>query len=217
MLKPMIFWGAAGHARVLREFIGANGYTLVALFDNNPQVSAPFPDLPLYYGVAGFEAWQQTCPHAEIACVVAIGGSSGRARIEIQTFLERQGLRPATVAHPTAFVAASAALGPGCQVLAQAAVCADAALGAACIVNTAASVDHEAILGDGVHIAPGARLGGCVTIGDYAMVGIGAIVLPRVRIGRHAIVGAGSVVTRDVPDGTVVYGNPARIQRDAPV
>jgi acetyltransferase-like isoleucine patch superfamily enzyme len=53
-----------------------------------------------------------------------------------------------------------------------------------------------------------------VTVGDDTLIGIGAIVLPRIRIGRHVIVGAGAVVTRDVPDGKVVYGNPARIQRD---
>jgi len=32
-----------------------------------------------------------------------------------------------------------------------------------------------------------------------------------VRIGRNCIVGAFAVVTRDVPDGQIVAGNPARI------
>jgi sugar O-acyltransferase (sialic acid O-acetyltransferase NeuD family) len=214
MLKPIIFWGAIGHARVLHEFIAASGYELVALFDNNPTVSSPFPQIPLYYGVAGFTRWKQTYQTIEVAGLVAIGGGNGQARLEIQRFLERQGIQPATVVHPTAFVASSAALAPGCQVLAQAAVCAEASLGAACIVNTAASVDHETTLGDGVHVAPGARIAGCVTVGDHTLIGIGAIVLPRVRIGQHVIVGAGAVVTKDIPDGKVVYGNPARIQRD---
>jgi sugar O-acyltransferase (sialic acid O-acetyltransferase NeuD family) len=214
MLKPIIFWGASGHARVLREFIALSGYELVALFDNNPAVSSPFPEIPLYYGISGFTHWKQTCPDAPIAGLVAIGGSSGQARLEIQRFLERQGIQSATVVHPTAFVAAGAALGPGSQVLAQAAVCADACLGAACIINTAASIDHETILGDGVHVAPGARIAGCVTVGDASMIGVGAIVLPRITIGRQVIVGAGAVVTKDIPDGKVVYGNPARIQRD---
>lgn len=214
MLKPIIFWGASGHARVLREFIASSGYELVALFDNHQAVSTPFPEIPLYYGVPGFMRWKQTCPDIPTAGLVAIGGSSGQSRLEIQRFLERQGIQPATVVHPTAFVAADAVLGPGCQVLAQAAVCAGAVLGATCIVNTAASVDHETILGDGVHIAPGARIAGCVTVGDATLIGVGAIILPRIRIGRHVIVGAGSVVTKDVPDGKVVYGNPARIQRD---
>jgi acetyltransferase-like isoleucine patch superfamily enzyme len=52
---------------------------------------------------------------------------------------------------------------------------------------------------------------GPISIGDYAFIGLGTIVLPGVSIGRGAIVGSGSVVTKDVPDNTVVGGNPARI------
>lgn len=50
-----------------------------------------------------------------------------------------------------------------------------------------------------------------VHIGIGAWIGAGATILPGVRVGRNAIVGAASVVTRDVPDSTVVAGNPARI------
>jgi UDP-2-acetamido-3-amino-2,3-dideoxy-glucuronate N-acetyltransferase len=44
-----------------------------------------------------------------------------------------------------------------------------------------------------------------------ARVGGGSVLLPGVTIGVNAFVGAGSVVTRDVPDGVIVAGNPARI------
>jgi acetyltransferase-like isoleucine patch superfamily enzyme len=46
-----------------------------------------------------------------------------------------------------------------------------------------------------------------------ASVGAGAVILPGLSIGAGAMVGAGSVVTRDVPDGAVVMGNPARVFR----
>jgi acetyltransferase-like isoleucine patch superfamily enzyme len=49
-----------------------------------------------------------------------------------------------------------------------------------------------------------------------AAIGSNATILPVV-IGENAIVGAGSVVTRDVPDRTIVAGNPARILRESPV
>jgi UDP-2-acetamido-3-amino-2,3-dideoxy-glucuronate N-acetyltransferase len=46
-----------------------------------------------------------------------------------------------------------------------------------------------------------------------ASIGSNATILCGVVIGEEAIVGAGSVVTHDVPAGTIVAGNPARVIR----
>jgi UDP-2-acetamido-3-amino-2,3-dideoxy-glucuronate N-acetyltransferase len=47
---------------------------------------------------------------------------------------------------------------------------------------------------------------------EGASIGAGAVILPGLNIGRNAMVGAGAVVTHDVPDGGVVYGDPARLK-----
>lgn len=49
-----------------------------------------------------------------------------------------------------------------------------------------------------------------VRLGDQVFVGVGAIILPGVTIGSNVVVGAGAVVTHDIPDNSVVVGNPAR-------
>jgi len=51
---------------------------------------------------------------------------------------------------------------------------------------------------------------GKVDIKDNVFIGHGAIVLPGVTIGPNAIVGAGSVVTKDIPEGVIAVGNPAK-------
>jgi acetyltransferase-like isoleucine patch superfamily enzyme len=52
-----------------------------------------------------------------------------------------------------------------------------------------------------------------VHIGDGTWVGARAMILPGVTIGKRVVVAAGSVVTRDVPDDSLVAGNPARVIR----
>ncbi|HTR70109.1 MAG TPA: acyltransferase [Mycobacteriales bacterium] len=52
-----------------------------------------------------------------------------------------------------------------------------------------------------------------IRIGNGAWIGARSIILPGVSIGSRALVAAGSVVTRDVPDDTLVGGNPARVIR----
>ena len=52
-----------------------------------------------------------------------------------------------------------------------------------------------------------------VRIGDGTWVGNRAMILPGVTIGRRVVVAAGAVVTHDVPDDSLVAGNPARLVR----
>lgn len=52
---------------------------------------------------------------------------------------------------------------------------------------------------------------GEVNIGSDVMIGANTTILPGITIGDGAIVAAGSVVHRDVPAGTFVGGNPARL------
>ncbi|MDB4968056.1 MAG: transferase hexapeptide repeat containing protein [Myxococcales bacterium] len=212
MTHDVVFWGAGGQARVLRELLAES--RLVALFDNDRAAASPFDDVPIFHGKDGFARWLSSWRGGEVSCLVAIGGERGLDRVALQRDMELAGLQPIVARHRTAFVAASAKLGLGTQILAQAAVAVDAVLGLACIVNTGATVDHECVLGDGVHVAPGAHLAGCVEVGAGAFIGTGAAVLPRIKIGKSARVGAGAVVTRDVREGATVVGNPARETKD---
>ncbi|HVN87103.1 MAG TPA: acyltransferase [Candidatus Binatia bacterium] len=96
------------------------------------------------------------------------------------------------------------------------------------VIEELSDFSQKLVIGDRVAIAPRvtlvtssdanfsrlmervAPIRGRIVIGDDAWIGTGVIILPNVSIGRAAIVGAGAVVTRDVPDGAVMAGVPAR-------
>jgi bifunctional UDP-N-acetylglucosamine pyrophosphorylase / glucosamine-1-phosphate N-acetyltransferase len=77
----------------------------------------------------------------------------------------------------------------------------------------------DATVGDDVNIGAGtitANYDGVTkhrtTIGDGAFIGSDTMLVAPVNIGRGAGTSAGSVVTRDVPDGMMALGAPARIR-----
>ncbi len=57
-------------------------------------------------------------------------------------------------------------------------------------------------------------LSGSVKVGTGTIIGSGTVIIEKITIGENCMVGAGSVVTRDIPSGTVAYGNPCKVVRE---
>jgi acetyltransferase-like isoleucine patch superfamily enzyme len=89
-----------------------------------------------------------------------------------------------------------------------------------CYIAQYTEIGDDAFLAPGVTIAndlyPGrgdsAELMSGPSIGAGAQLGVNVTVLPYVRIGAGCLVGAGAVVTRDLPPGSVAFGNPAVVR-----
>lgn len=52
---------------------------------------------------------------------------------------------------------------------------------------------------------------GGVVVGDLVKIGANCTFCPGVKVGKGSLIGAGSVVVNNVPEATVIAGNPARI------
>lgn len=124
-------------------------------------------------------------------------------------------LRAVNAIHPTSVLSESATFGSGFTAMANSVINAQAILGDNVVVNTGAIIEHDCIVGSHVHISPRATLLGEVKVGDGTMIGSGAVIRQGLTIGSHAIIGAGAVVVKDIPDGDVVVGIPARSLKNA--
>jgi len=73
---------------------------------------------------------------------------------------------------------------------------------------------HPLSVRNGVTVGHGVILHGC-SIGDNTLIGMGSIILNDAVIGKNCIIGAGTLVTqrKTIPDGSLVYGNPAKVIR----
>jgi carbonic anhydrase/acetyltransferase-like protein (isoleucine patch superfamily) len=142
--------------------------------------------------------------------------------------------------HPTAYVAAEAAiftthlmLGEASWIAGHALVRGDVEFGAHCTVNPYAMISGKVRCGDGVRIASHVSIVGFnhgfddptmpihrqkhetlgITIEDDVWIGANAVVLDGVTVGKGAVIAAGAVVSKDVPSMAIVGGVPAKVVR----
>ena len=142
--------------------------------------------------------------------IVAIGDSALR-----QSVADRLKARPGALIAPTNIIGPDVEIGEGAVLCDFTMVTASARIGRHFQCNIYSYVAHDCVIGDFVTFAPRVCCNGNVHVGDAAYIGTGAVLKqgssgkPLV-IGRGAVVGMGAVVTKDVADGAVVVGNPAR-------
>ncbi|GAU03430.1 serine O-acetyltransferase [Burkholderia stabilis] len=87
--------------------------------------------------------------------------------------------------------------------------------GTGLVINGFCVIGERCVLRHGVTIGNTLRADGSTsgvpTVGDDVEFGASSIALGDIRIGSGARIGAGAVVIRDVPDGGIAVGVPARV------
>lgn len=80
-------------------------------------------------------------------------------------------------------------------------------------------INSEAKLGENITLLNGVLIGaqnrgnkkGFPTIGNYVWIGTNAIIVGNIHIGNNVLIAPGAYVNFDVPDNSIVLGNPGRI------
>lgn len=55
---------------------------------------------------------------------------------------------------------------------------------------------------------------GSIIIGNDCWIGVNAIIYPQINIGKNSIILASAVVTKDISDGSIVAGIPAKVKEN---
>jgi sugar O-acyltransferase (sialic acid O-acetyltransferase NeuD family) len=207
--QGVVVYGAGGHAKSVLGVVVATGHhVVVGILDDDPATAGT---TVLSYRVLGGIDFLPKVMDRDTMVHVAIG--SNVAREAVIGRVQAAGYGLASIVHPAAFVMTGATVGEGVFIHHGAVIGCDAVVGDGAIVSAQVIVGHDCTLGRFVHLTPGVRLAGGVAVGDGVFMGMNAVVLPGVRIGSNASIAAGSVVTKDLPDGAVVAGMPARVVR----
>ncbi len=140
----------------------------------------------------------------------ALGIGNPQHRRAMDLSLTKQGLDPASLVHPSAFIGPDVAIGVGAVICANTVITTNVRIGESAQINIGCVIAHDARIGDYVTFAQSVNVAGNVTIEDDATIFTNASVIPGVHIGTNATIAAGAVVTKDVAPGTTVVGVPAK-------
>ncbi len=195
----MIVYGASGQGKVIMDIIDSiNSESIDFIIDDNPEI-IELQDYKVKH--------QITAEMSDKKFVLAVGNN--KIRKDLSQRLIGEFCKP--IIHPSATVGKYVEIGKGTVLMANAILNPSVIIGNHCIINTGAIIEHDVELRDFVHISPGAIITGNVSIGEGTHIGAGATIIPGIKIGNWVTVGAGSVVINDIPDYSVVVGNPGKV------
>ena len=202
--RKVLLLGSGGHAKNLLDCLELLGFSIEGIASPSLKHLKAWRGYPAFPNDNAIERFRPD----EIFLVNGIGfmPKATLARAQLFERWREKGYRFLTLAHPSAVIAKSCRLEPGCQVMAGAIIQSDTTIGANTIINTRAVVEHDCVLGANNHLASGAVLCGGVKTKDQVFIGAASVVKQNIKLGRQVTIGAGSTVLHNVSDGETVTG-----------
>lgn len=118
----------------------------------------------------------------------------------------------ATLIHPSAIIPKGfCEIGDGVLMAPLSQISPDVTLENNCILLANSFVGHDSTLKKFAHIATNSVIGANVSVGRACHIGSNATIREKIKIGDFSLIGAGSVVLNDVPENSILVGNPARL------
>ncbi len=194
----MYLFGASGHGKVIVDVLLSNNIKVSGFYDEDESKTELW-GIPVLGKTKDFK-------DKSSSCIVAIGDNATRKKVA--DFIDG---KFGQAVHKSCILSSHVQIEDGTVVMAGTVINADTQIGKHVIINTSASIDHDCVIDDFVHIAPNSSICGGVKVGEGTLIGAGATVIPMINIGKWCVIGAGSVITKDIPDYSVVVGNPGRI------
>jgi sugar O-acyltransferase (sialic acid O-acetyltransferase NeuD family) len=219
MAEPLVILGAGGLGREVLGLIEAINaackkppWELLGFLDDDASKHGKMLcEKPVLGPLALLREHQGGKP---LAAIPAVGDPYVRAAFVRQT-VEAGGIVP-TLIHPQASVSRFSTVARGTVVCGESCITPDAHVGEGVFINMSCTLGHDDRIGSYVTFGPGVNVCGGATVGDYAFLGAGSVLLNGVTVGAHVMVCVGAVVAQNVPDNSVVAGNPAVVVKRKP-
>ena len=209
MKKNVVLFGAGAHAHVIIDILEKQGqYQIAGIIDSKREIGELFDD----YKIIGRQEKlksivQDYCIEGGIVCV---GDNYWRGYLVNYIKSIIPDFNFVNAIHPNSIIGKGLCIGVGNAIMAGVIIDPYVTIKNHCIININSSLGHFSIMEDFSSLSGAVMSGGYVHYKEYSAVSLGVILFDRLSVGKHSVIGAGSLVTKDIEDGILAYGNPAK-------
>jgi UDP-3-O-[3-hydroxymyristoyl] glucosamine N-acyltransferase len=86
----------------------------------------------------------------------------------------------------------------------------DTIIGEGTKLDALVHVAHNVVIGENCELTAGTIIGGSTVIGDMSWTGLNSTLKDNIKVGKNVVIASGASVIRDVQDGDIVAGVPAK-------
>lgn len=215
--KKVVILGGLGNGSVIAQAIvdanqrGSSEWRMAGYLNDREEKGAEIEGFPVLGKLSEWKSLSDD--HFFINTIFRIDGQ--QERIDLVESLGIPDNRWATFIHPTSYVAPNVVFGPGCVVMPFVTMSAGSVLGRGCIMMVSCTIGHNNEIGNYCHFAAQCCVGAYLKVQDGVHIGLNSSVRENLTLGKNATLGMGAVLTKNMGEGEIWVGNPAKMLRKA--
>ena len=207
-MKSVII-GAGKYGEVYLSYLKDSGVDVVGFLDDDPKVAdKQFGGLPVLGPISILPTLKDRYGITAVYCPLG----NNKLRVKFLREAESLGYETPSYIHPSVIISPNVEIGNGVYILLGTQIMPYTKIENFVMISMNVSIAHHNVLKTGTFLSTGCNFGASIVAEENSYCGIGSTIMTGLhRIGKDCLIGAGAVVIKDVPDGAVMAGVPAKI------
>lgn len=204
-----IIIGAGKYGEVYLSYLRESGVNISGFLDDNTQIHGKYiHGVPVLGSISMLNELKIT--HNIEAVYCPIGNNT--LRVKFLSYAKDLGFETPNYIHPSAIISPNVTIGKGVYILMGSMIMPYTIIDDFVMISMNVSIAHHNHIKMGTFLSTGCNFGASIVAEERTYCGIGSTIMTGLsRLGVDCLIGAGAVVTKDVPDGAIVAGIPAKI------